>query len=57
MKPGWSIASRPPQGTFDGAPNIHTPSWAEHGPGGHFVLQGQVPNSGNLPLDTKRLSP
>ncbi len=38
MKPGWSIASRPPQGTFDGAPNIHTPSWAEHGPEGVLFL-------------------
>ena len=38
MKLGWSIASRPPQGTFDGAPNIHTPSRAEHGLEGVFIF-------------------
>ncbi len=38
MFTGVSIAPGPLQGTFDGAPNIQTPSMAEHGPGGVFVL-------------------
>jgi len=31
-------ALQPTTGTIDGAPNIQTPSWAEHGPGGRFLF-------------------
>ena len=38
MKGAAIIAARPTSGTFDGAPNIQTPSRAEYGLGGVFIL-------------------
>ncbi len=35
---GENISPRPPSGTIDGVPNIQTPSRAEHGPRGRFIL-------------------
>jgi len=39
MKGAAIIAARPTTGTFDGAPNIQTPSQAEHGLGGRFTFE------------------
>lgn len=43
MKAGVIITPRPTSGTFDGAPNTQTPSRAEHGPGGVFILREGCP--------------
>ncbi len=39
MKPGRSKPYSPLTGTIEGAPNIQTPSRAEHGPEGVFIFK------------------